>query len=452
MKGRILIVDDDSDIRESLSSILNENGYDVDSASDGSAGFQKVVEGKFEALIIDVDLLKKVGLGFVEKVTSISPSTATILITSSESNEMVAEALGRGAYDYLMKPLEHAEVLLRLRRLEDHRQLMLETQLLRKELHREYDLDTIVGKSPAIERVLRMICQVAPADSTVLVTGKIGTEKELVAKAVHFNSPRSKGPFIRVNCGAILENLFDGALFGHEHGAFTGATLENEGFFKAAEGGSLFLDEVSEVPLQLQPKLLWAIESREVAPVGSSLPFKANVRLIAATNEDLQAEVERGTFREDLFHCLMATEIRIPSLAERVEDIPLLAHHFVEKYRKVIKKPIKGVSTEAIRVLQDYQWKGEVRELGNAIERAMIFSEGEYVDVCDLPADIRVSVKEDTGCRGSTLKDVMRDFEKRYITEQLILHHGSREETARTLKIGLSSLYRKIDELGIADS
>ncbi|MFQ5798280.1 MAG: sigma-54-dependent transcriptional regulator [Bacteroidota bacterium] len=452
MKSRILIVDDEKEIRESLSSVLRAGGYEVDTAPNGAEGFQKVLERNFDVLVTDLDIPEMKDLELVDKVASVSPCTTIMIITPYASIETAVEALRHGAYDYLIKPFEFDEVLMRLKRLREHKQLMMETQLLRQEVHREYDFEHIVGKSHAIEQVFQMIRQVAPTDSTVLITGKSGTGKELVARAIHFNSPRSQRPFIAVNCSAIVENLFESALFGHKRGPFTGATLDNEGLFKAAEGGSLFLDEVSEVPLHLQAKLLRAIECQEITPVGLSLPFCANVRIIAATSGDLRAHVERGTFREDLLHRLDVVEIRLPSLADRVDDIPLIAQHFVEKYRKIIKKPVKAISTEAIRILRNYQWKGEVRELENVVERAMIFSEGEYIDPCDLPADIQVSARQESAFRGSTLKDVIREFEKRYITEQLILHRGRREETARTLKIGLSSLYRKIDDLGIVDS
>lgn len=445
-------MDDEKEICESLSSVLRSGGYEVDTACDGAAGYQKVLEQNFDVLITDLEMPELKGLELVEKVASVSPSTTIIIMTAYASIEMAVEALRHGAYDYIIKPFEFDEVLIRLKRLRDHKQLMLETQLLRREVHREYDFENIVGKSQAMERVFQTIRQVAPTDSAVLITGKSGTGKELVARAIHFNSPRSERPFIAINCSAIVENLFESALFGHKRGAFAGATLENDGYFKAGEGGTLFLDEVSEVPIHLQAKLLRAIEFQEITPVGLSLPFSANVRIIAATNRDLRAAVESGTVREDLFNRLNVVEIRLPSLVERVDDIPILAQHFAKKYRTALKKPVKGITPGAIRILRTYKWRGEVRELENAVERAVIFSEGEYIDVCDLPADIRVSVREDRAIRGSTLKDVIREFERRYITEQLILHHGSREETARTLKIGLSSLYRKIDELGIMDS
>lgn len=452
MKSRVLVVDDEKEIRDSLSLILGEAGYEVDTASDGAEGFRKILERNFDVLITDLEMPEMKGLEWIEKVVSTSPMTAIIIITAYGSIETAVQALRHGAYDYLIKPFQLDEALMRLKRLRDHKQLMMETQLLRQEVHREYDFENIVGKSPAMEQVFQMIRQVAPTNSAVLITGRSGTGKELVARAIHFNSPRSEKPFVAVNCNAIVENLFDSALFGHKRGAFASANLDNDGLFRTAEGGTLFLYEVSEVPLHLQVKLLRAIECQEITPVGSSLPFCADVRVIAATNRDLRTAVERGTFREDLFYRLNSVEIRLPSLMERPDDIPILAQHFVEKYRKVLKKPIKGITHEANRILRTYKWKGEVRELENAVERALILCDGEYIDVSDLPADIRVSVREEPASNGSTLKDVIRQFEKRYITEQLILHRGSREETARTLKIGLSSLYRKIDELGIVDS
>jgi transcriptional regulator with PAS, ATPase and Fis domain len=301
-----------------------------------------------------------------------------------------------------------------------------------------------------MQKVFETIKKVAATDGTVLIQGKSGTGKEIVARAIHFNSKRNAKPFIAVNCGAIVENLFESELFGHKRGSFTGATADKEGFFKAAEGGSIFLDEVSEIPLHLQVKLLRAIELKEITPVGTSVPTSMDVRIIASTNKNLAQEVEAGRYREDLFYRLNIVEISLPSLAERADDIPLLVQHFVAKYAREMNKDVKGVDNEVMKCLLAHSWKGEVRELENIIERAVIFSEGSLITKNELPGffEQRQEAVYSFDARRS-MKEAVDEFERQYIGHVLRANQYNKELTAKALKISLSSLYRKIEELNI---
>jgi two-component system response regulator PilR (NtrC family) len=320
---------------------------------------------------------------------------------------------------------------------------------LRKEIQRNFDFDDIVGKSPAIRRVYEMIQTVAETESSVLITGKSGTGKELVARSLHFKSRRKEKPFMAVNCGAIAENLIESELFGHKKGAFTGAVSEKEGLIKAADTGTLFLDEISEMPLQLQVKFLRALQEKEITPVGSTSTIPVNVRIIASTNRDLKEEIKAGRFREDLYYRLNVIEISLPSLKEREEDIPLLADHFLDKYRKEMNKNIKGIDSDAVRAMIAYDWKGEVRELENVMERAVIFAKSDFITVKDLPENFsHHSTTVDFSKLGS-LEEAIRKFEKDYIVKALDLNNNDKEKTSELLQVGLSTLYRKLKELEI---
>ncbi|HEY7752174.1 MAG TPA: sigma-54 dependent transcriptional regulator, partial [Ignavibacteriaceae bacterium] len=329
------------------------------------------------------------------------------------------------------------------------RELLIENRFLKKELQREFDYHNIIGKSPAIKKIFDMISAVAETDSTVLITGNSGSGKELVARALHFNSKRNNKPFIAVNCGAISENLIESELFGHKKGAFTGAITDKDGFMKAAQGGTLFLDEIGDMPLQLQVKLLRAIQEKEYTPVGTASTLSINIRFIASTNQNLQNLVSQQKFREDLYFRLNVVEIHLPSLKEREEDIPLLADHFVDKYRKQMNRPVKGISAEALRALMNHEWKGEIRELENVIERAMIFCKEEFITIKDLPETFQDSISQAEFNLSGSLDDSVRRFEREIITRALDQNEYNKEKTADALQVGLSTLYRKMKELNI---
>ena len=352
--------------------------------------------------------------------------------------------------DYILKPVEFDELIVKVTRLLANRRVSIENKLLRGELDRRFDFTNIIGQSPAMQKMFYTIKKVSATDGTVLIHGKSGTGKELVARAIHFNSKRNQKQFIAVNCGAIVENLFESELFGHKRGSFTGAATDKEGYFKAADGGSLFLDEVSEIPFQLQVKLLRAIELKEVTPVGTAIPNAVDVRIIASTNKVLAKEVEAGRFREDLFYRLNIVEINLPSLSDRGDDLPLLVQHFVEKYAREMNKDVRGVDNEVMKSLLGHSWKGEIRELENIIERAIIFAESPLITIDELPGFFEQ--REETvyafDARRS-MKEAADEFERQYITHVLRSNSYNKEATARALKISLSSLYRKIEELNI---
>jgi DNA-binding NtrC family response regulator len=450
MTPRVLVVDDEQIIRESLSFILQKEGYEVEDAPNGQEAYKKVSENPPDIVITDIEMPGMKGVDLLEKISQVSPQTFVIIITAYGSIETAIKALRMGAYDYILKPLDFDELVLRLRRLMEFKRLALENQMLRQEINREYDFHNLVGQSAVIKKVFATIERVSHSDGTVLITGKSGTGKELVARAIHHNSVRKQNRFIPVNCGAIPDNLFESELFGHKKGAFTDAVSDKDGMFKTANGGTLFLDEVSETPLHLQVKLLRAIEQKEITPVGGTTPLKIDVRIIAATNQNLAERVEQGKFRDDLYYRLNVIEINLPSLSERREDVPLLVQHFVEKFRSEMGKAIKGVDNKVMHILMNRTWKGEVRELQNVIERAMIFCDGEYITMKELPENLRAELGEDVVPEeGTGLKDAVRRFEKSHILELLTKFDYDKEKTASALDISVSTLYRKMTELGV---
>ncbi len=449
MSERILVVDDEQIIRESISFILRKEGYSVGEAENGKVAYQKLITESYDLIITDLEMPEMKGIELLERVVQMNPQTAVIIITAYGSLETAIAALRAGASDYILKPIEFDELLVKLRRLLDHKKLVLENQFLRRELQQEANFSNLVGKSLPMQRVFDLIQKVSATDSTVLITGKSGTGKELVAKAIHYNSKRIEEPFITVNCGAIPETLIESELFGHKKGAFTGAVADKVGYFKAADRGTLFLDEISEMPMQLQVKLLRAIEAKEITPVGMSTFISVDVRFIVATNRDLQKEVANSRFREDLFYRLNVVDIKLPSLAERKEDIPLLVDHFVKKFRQEMRKDIQAVDNTAMQLLMQHEWKGEIRELENIIERAVIFCDGPYITASELPEFFRAGSTIDIGDAYTSLEAAMNNIERQYILAELRKHNFNKETTAQALKISLPTLYRRIKDLKI---
>ncbi len=451
MADRILVVDDEEIIRESLSFILKKEGYDVTEASNGQEAYEKILADPFDIVVSDIEMPEMKGIELLENITHVSPETLVVIITAHASIETAIEALRKGASDYILKPIEFDELLVKIHRLLEHRRLSLENKVLRQELFRKYDFAHLIGKSQAMKKVFAMLEKVAPTESTVLITGKSGTGKELVARALHYNSKRGSKAFIAVNCGAIPETLIESELFGHKKGSFTGATTDKEGYFKAADGGTLFLDEISEMPLPLQVRLLRVIEQKEIIPVGTSRTIPINVRFVAATNRELHKEVEAGRFREDLLYRFNVVEIHLPTLSERTEDIPLLVEHFVEKYRNEMAKNIQGVNNEAMHLLMNHEWRGEVRELENIIERAIIFCNDEFITVKDFPDFLQKRIEPPPPPPPpppSSLKEAMDIIEKQVIFDSLKRNNHNKEKTSEELKISLPTLYRRIKDLG----
>lgn len=451
MADRILVVDDEKIIRESIGYVLTKEGYTVIEAANGKEAYDRLLSEPFDLIISDLEMPEIKGIELLDRAMLVNPQCLFVIITAYGSLETAIAALRKGASDYILKPIEFDELLVKVNRLLSHKKILLENQYLRRELHRDYDFSNIVGQSPEMQKVFETIRTVSTTDSTVLITGKSGTGKELVARAIHYNSQRSSQPFIAVNCGAIPESLIESELFGHKKGSFTGAVSDKIGYFKAADGGILFLDEISEMPLQLQVKLLRAIEQREITPVGSSIPIGINVRFIASTNKDLLKEVEAGRFRKDLYYRINVVEIRLPSLTERRADIPLLVNHFVNKYKMDMRKNIKGVSNEVMLLMMQHTWEGEIRELENIIERAVIFCKGEYITVNDLPDFLHAGGSIAITEQNESLETAIGEFEKQYILTVLRKHRFDKEKAAASLKISLPTLYRRIKDLHIKE-
>ncbi len=447
MSAKILIVDDEKTIRETLSLILSEEGYTCNTAANGAEALEKVREANYDLIITDLKMPEMGGLELMEKVRTFSSKISVIIITAYASLESAIQALRLGAYDYIIKPIDFDDVILRIQRLMEHRELLTENEFLRQEVQEKFSFSNIIGESAQMQEVFRLIEKVAGTKGNVLITGKSGTGKELVARAIHYNSPRKKKRFVAVNCGAIVDNLIESELFGHKKGSFTGAMRDKEGLFKTADGGTLFLDEVGEIPLHLQVKLLRAIETGEFIPVGDTAPVQVDVRIIAATNRELEKEVEKGNFRDDLYYRLNVIEINLPPLTERTDDIPLLVNHFLDKYNRELNRQVRGVDEETLKILMNYDWKGGIRELENVIERALILCEDDIIQKQDLPPNlIRAEMPPD---RPAKLKEAVAVFEKEHISRILKNMQGDKEEAAKMLGISLSSLYRKIDELQV---
>ncbi|SHF93455.1 two component, sigma54 specific, transcriptional regulator, Fis family [Fodinibius roseus] len=454
MKGSILIADDEAGIRESLTIVLQDEGYDCTTVSDGKEAIEAINKRSYDIIISDLKMPNVNGIGVLEHALQHSSDTLTIIITAHGTIETAIQALRKGAADYILKPLDFDEVLIRIENLLEHKKIIQENKHLREQIDQEYNFNHIIGESEAMKKIYKMVERVSGASSNVLITGESGTGKELVARAIHFNGKRAERPFLAINCGAIPEDLIESELFGHKKGAFTGASSDKDGVFVAAHGGTVFLDEVAEIPLNLQVNLLRVLQEREVKPVGANQNISFDTRIISATNKDLEAEVEKGAFRDDLYYRLNVVELELPSLQQRREDIPLLAHHFLQKYNKELTRNIKGISSEAMSAMMSYEWKGQVRELENVIERAVLLSDNDYLLLEDLPSAIRdVDVAESDFVSMSTgkLDQAVQVFEKHHIQSMLKRTDGNKSEAARLLGIDPSTLYRKMERLGLSE-
>jgi two-component system response regulator HydG len=403
---------------------------------------------------MDVRMVKVSGLEALEKIKSYNPSIPVIIMTAYSSVETAVEALKQGAHDYLTKPLDFDKLRLTLERAMEHTRLKEENRMLKESLGRQFDSQNIIGKSPAMIRLLETVAQVAPSEATVLISGESGTGKELIAGAIHFNSLRKDGPFVKINCAAITETLLESELFGHEKGAFTGADRRKEGRFSQAHRGTLFLDEVSEMSLMMQVKLLRALQEREFNRVGGETTIQVDVRVIAATNKNLLEQINAGAFREDLYYRLNVVELAVPPLTKRKEDIPLLAQHFLEVFAAKNQKEIKGFTPKAMDNLIRYDWPGNVRELMNAVERGVVLARSPYLDEADfvllkdpvLPDDEDFAGAPDLSIEGDV---PLEEIEKTAILKTLEAAGGNKSEAARRLGITRKTLHKKLKTYGV---
>lgn len=448
-RNRILVVDDDTAHRTMLHALIGGWGYEISEADDGSSAVSEVRERPYDLVLMDVRMLNVSGLEALSEIKSFNPAIPVIIMTAYSSVEAAVDAIKQGAYDYLTKPLDFDKLKLAIERAMENVLLKEENLRLRENLGIRFDRANIIGRSPAMARLLETVALVAPSEATVLITGESGTGKELIAGAIHFNSTRKVGPYVKVNCAAITETLLESELFGHEKGSFTGAERRKDGRFLQANGGSIFLDEISEMPLSMQVKLLRVLQEREITRVGGENVIKIDTRVIAATNRDLEAMVASGSFREDLYYRLNVVNLKTPALRERKEDIPLLAMSFLEMFAERNRKKIKGYTPAAMDCMVKYDWPGNVRELMNAVERAVVLGRLEYLDVNDLPGAGKESEERPGYAFPETGDMPLEEIEKITILKTLESLKGNKSETARRLGITRRTLHKKLKKYGV---
>jgi two-component system response regulator PilR (NtrC family) len=457
MKSRILVVDDEESIREFLEIMLKKEGYEVTLAEDGQKAKDLLAKKSFDMIISDLQMPNVTGIELLKYVKESYPETVFMLITAFGTTETAVEAMKMGAYDYLTKPFKIDEVRLNIQNALRSRNLEVENRVLKKELTKEYSFQSMIGNSQAMHAIFDMVKRVSQTPTNVLVTGESGTGKEVVAKAIHYNGPLKDRAFVTINCGAIPENLMESEMFGHKKGSFTGAVADKAGLFEVADGGTLFLDEVGELPLTIQVKLLRAIQERVIRRVGATEDMKVDVRIIAATNRNLEEMVAKGTFRQDLFYRLNVINIRTPGLRERTDDIPLLANHFLKKYNERLGKNIGAISNEAMEILKKYDYPGNVRELENMIERTVALEGGATILPESLPPMVNTvsgrkmasSNEIEIGEDGVDLDKVMGQIEKELLIKAIHSAGGVKKRAAKLLSISFRSMRYRVEKYNL---
>jgi DNA-binding NtrC family response regulator len=447
-KANILIIDDEEAIRDSFSQVLKREGYAAKAAVDGREGLEFFKKEQFHVVLLDLKLPGPDGMVILSKIKEQNPETPVVIITGLATIESAVEAIKRGAFDYLAKPCSPQELRFIVKKALDSRKIFFKNIYLREELRKKTEFEMVIGKSKAMEKVLDIVRRVSPSESTVLISGESGTGKELLAREIHNHSPRKNEPFVVVDCGALVETLFESELFGHVKGSFTGAYETKHGRFEVANGGTIFLDEISNIGLNIQAKLLRVIQEREITRIGSTRPIKVDVRILAATSENLADLVRKEKFREDLFYRLSVVPIHLPPLRERKEDLPFLIDHFLQKYNKRAKKNLNSISPAVNKALVNYDWPGNIRELENTIERAVVLSMGDEIQLDDLVyhgISASTSFFHPTGGKYKTLEEI----EKAYIKTVLKAQHGNRSRTAKILGIDRKTLLTKIKKYAI---
>jgi DNA-binding NtrC family response regulator len=451
----ILLVDDEEPIREALLLLLKNADYRISSCGLGQEAIKHLENEPFDILITDLFLPDITGIDILKKAKELYPVIEVILITGHASAETAVRAMKEGAFDYITKPLNIEELRVIIAKAIEKQQILSENISLKKQLRDKYEFSNIIGSSPAMQKVFSRITKVIKTDSTVLILGDSGTGKELIAKAIHSNGPRRDKPFIAVHCGAIPENLLESELFGHTKGAFTGAIRDKMGKFEAANLGTIFLDEIATLPMHLQIKLLRILQEQEVERIGSNKQIKLDVRIISATNVNLEEEVKKGAFREDLFYRLNVIPVILPPLRERVEDILPLVRHFLAKYCKEMDRPLMNIAKEALIALEIHKWPGNVRELENVVERTVALTEGAQITLSDLPSNITRSYSEQEDLptrvtlRGVDLVKTLTDIELKMISDALSLSDGVKARAAALLNLNRTTLVEKMRRLGM---
>ncbi len=457
---KVLIVDDEKNIRRILTLMLEERSYEVVEATSGEEALEKAPELQPDVVLLDLNMPGIDGQATLRRLLMAQPGLDVIMMTAYGSIPSAVEAMRHGAFDYLTKPFDNDEMMVLIDRALDMRRLNAEVEALRDELEARYGFNEIIGISPAMQEVFRTMAKVAKVDATVLVTGESGTGKELVARAIHRKSKRSKGPFLPVNCSAIPQSLVEAEFFGHEKGAFTDAGMRRPGKFEQADTGTLFLDEAGDLAIDAQAKLLRALQEKQIVRIGAQIPRQIDVRVVAATNKDLEDEVAAGRFREDLYWRLNVIQIRLPPLRRRRQDLPLLFDHFLDRLNRELGLAVETIAPDARQVLIDYPWPGNVRELENTICRAMILCDSDRLTVADLPGRVRGEPEGGIGGPPSdlhqlTLQEAVREaserLEKRMILSRLAELKGSRTATAESLGVSRKTLFNKMRQYSLGD-
>ncbi len=446
MQRTILLAEDEEVLRQSLAELLGEEGYLVIQARNGREAHEIAIAQPVDLVLTDIRMPEMDGFTLLGHLQKLAPQTPIVVMTAFGTVESAVAAMRAGATDYLLKPVQFDDVLVRVRRALEFGELRRDQRIMTEQLASQSTFHNLIGESPAMAHLFSLVKKLSSVRSSVLIVGESGTGKELFARAIHYNGVTREKPFVAVNCGAIPESLIESELFGHRRGAFTGAVKDRIGYFEAASGGTLFLDEISTLPLAVQSSLLRVLEERVVTPVGDTRPRPVDLRIIAASNQNLHELCKTGKFREDLLYRLDVVRLHIPPLRQRRQDIPILVHHFLDKYAHEMNKNVLGVSNAAMRAMLGHEWRGNVRELENVIERAVIFAEGREVTAEDLPFGDVGAASDDIG---EDLKQALMQFERQHIIYSLRRHRSDKAETARHLGIGVSSLYRKIEELKI---
>ncbi len=453
---KVMVIDDEPEVCSILKQFLESLGYHVITALNGKEGLELISRNAVDVLILDLNMPGMHGLEVLNKVKSQYPEIVVIILTGFPSIETAVQSMKLGAFDYLVKPIDFKRLEVVLEKAFEQLFLKRRLQVLEKKVKEEYMFEGMVGKSLSMLNVFQMIKQIAPYSTNVLITGETGTGKEMVAHAIHNLSPRKNKPFVVINCAGLVETLLESELFGYVKGAFTGAVKDKPGLFEVANEGTIFLDEVGELPLSLQAKLLRVLEYREIQRIGDTRTRKVDVRIIAATNVDLKALVDAEKYRKDLYYRLNSFQIHLPPLRERKEDIPLLCEHFISELNKELKKDIKGVTQEVLDLFMELPWEGNVRELRNVIERAYIMAKGEFISIEDIPEEYRerkIKTKDEEKSLDETefeeTPTTLEEVEKRYIAKILKLTSGNRSKAAKILGLSRRSLYRKLKRYGM---
>jgi DNA-binding NtrC family response regulator len=445
MAERLLIVEDEETLSGSLKRVFLREGYEVDTVDNAESGLEMLDRDIYDIVITDIILPGISGIELLRKIREKIPDQIVIVTTAYASLETAVEALRAGAYDYVVKPIIHEEIKQIVKNALRQRHLQAENVLLRKQIERDYDFSRIIGESPAMRKIINEVRKIADARSNVLLLGETGTGKELIARAIHYNSSRADNPFIPINCSAIPENLIESELFGHVKGAFTGAVISKKGLFEEANGGTVFLDEIGDLNVGLQSKLLRVLEDHEIRPVGGTQSIKIDIRFIAATNKNIENEVKEGKFREDLFYRINVITIKLPPLRERKEDIELLVRYFIQKYSKELGKAVNDIDSEALKIMKSYHWPGNIRELQNIIERAILIAEDSIIEPEHLPDGMKTTDSfVDTSLNDKlSIEDYTKAFIQRYQNE------FNEQQLAEMLGITRKSLWEKRKRWGI---